>query len=315
MKYLKYIIIIIILSGLKLYSQAENPELINNYFKINEHNKPLMEAGIRKCTVVRKMPAGEDTIAIYLFNEYGKLQQKFTMPLTFEQNSGGFESYFYLYDSYGKLIQRIDSTGKGNFKNILEYDDLGSVINETVKGASETVSESSYDYDAMGRLVESVKKDRVLNCKTTEKYVYNTYNDMVKLSSKSNCGDSDDGNTGITYNYKYNDKGAIIEKITIINGNPKTEIFSYDDKGRITEKYESSAAEVYERYIYTYDEAKFITNIEINETSSGEPKKLFKTIVSDMYGNVIDEIYKDKNKKEIYRITSIYEYNKQSKGD
>ncbi len=298
-----------ILFAFSTFAQGERPELTRNFVSINTDAASVKGAKISKCSEIQVSKSGEETLSIKVFNREGNLLQHYFRPDTTTGSNPPLSSFFYLYDSYGKLIQRIDSLPSGTVKNFLEYDDLGNITDKEMKSGSATLSETSFDYDAMGRLIESVHKDAVMNCKTTEKYIYNTYNDMAKISSKSTCGDSDDRTITTQYNYKYDKQDKIIEKISILpGGGIKTETFSYDPKGNLKEMYVSTSTDYFINYVFVNDSVKNTTIVEVTESFNDAVNKSYRTIVKDKFGNVQEEIYEDAGHKEIFRKKFVYEY-------
>lgn len=307
---LKYITVCLCITfAFGVYGQGEHPELIGKFVRINLNAASTKSAKISKCTEIQINRKTQDTVSIKIFNREGNLLQHYFRGDTAAGKAPSLSSYFYLYDSFGKLIQRIDSLPSGSLKNILEYDDLGNITERESRLGSSTLTEASFDYDAMGRLVEAVYKDIVMNCKTTEKYVYNTYNDMVKISSKSTCGDSDDRTVTTQYNYKYDKQDKIIEKISILpGGSIKTETFSYDPKGNLKEMYVSTSTDYFINYVFVNDSVKNTTMVEVTESFNDAVNKSYRTIVKDKFGNVQEEIYEDAAHNEIFRKQFMYEY-------
>jgi hypothetical protein len=306
----KYITVFVgMIFAFSIYSQGEHPELIGRFVRINLNAAAIKSAKTSKCTEILLNKISQDTVSIKIFNREGNLLQHYFKSDTAGGSTASLSSYFYLYDSYGKLIQRIDSLSSGSIKNILDYDDMGNITERESKSGSSTVSEASFDYDAMGRLIETVYRDVVMNCKTTEKYIYNTYNDMVKISSKSTCGDSDDRTITTQYNYKYDKQDKIIEKISILpGGSNKTETFSYDPKGNLKEMYVSTSNDYFINYVFVNDSVKNTTIVEVTESFNDAVNKSYRTIVKDNFGNVQEEIFEDAAHKEIFRKKFVYEY-------
>ncbi|MBZ0203451.1 MAG: hypothetical protein K8I03_10595 [Ignavibacteria bacterium] len=295
-----------------LFSQGESPEVVKKYFKLNDKEKMKLDAGIKKCIEIRFTAGRTDTTRISYYNNTGKLQQEY-MPAD-DQNlnlwSQNYYSYFYQYDNYGKIIQRIDSLlPHGEVKkNLLTYDDIGNLIKEEQKTESLVKTEINYDYDPMGRVIEASTKDAVNNCKVSEKYLYNTYNDLARSLRKDNCGDGDDRTLTVNYTYKYNKLALITEKISIFSsGNTLTETYKYDDKGAITEAYMSTSPDNYTKYVYTYDAGGKTQIVEITEIKNSNINKSIRTINYDKFGNKLEEIYMTEDQKENYRTKLIYE--------
>ncbi len=313
LKTVKYITIILGVSVLMpgiIFSQAEVPDVFNRYFKINEHSSQVKDAAIRKCTELKITKYGQDTIRILYYNSNGSLQQQFikadsNAPIN---TRNGYLNYFYLYDNAGKVNRRLDSSSGEVKKTIITYDYFGNVSSEQVEVKSNIINETSYDYDPMGRLIESSEKNKVEGCKITELYVYDSYNNLVKRSVKNTCGDGDDNTVTSTYIYKYDKRDKIIEKISILNGSTKTEQFTYDDKGNLMGNYVSTSPNSYIKYVYSNDPSNNIRTVEVSETIDDNVTKSYRVITYDKYGNFLEEVFKGPQQEEIYRLKNVYEY-------
>lgn len=314
--YIKSVKFIIVILGVSvfmpgvIFSQAEVPEVFNRYFRINEHVTEVKNASIRKCTELKITKSGQDTIRILYFNSNGTLQQQFikadsNIP---GNTRSGYLNYFYLYDNTGKVNRRIDSSSSEVKKTIINYDYFGNIASEQVEIKSNVIYETSYDYDPMGRLIESTEKNKLEGCKITELYVYDSYNNLVKLSVKNTCGDSDDKTVTSTYIYKYNKHDKIIEKISILSGTTRTESFTYDDKGNLKDNYVSTSPNSYIKYVYSSDPSNNIRTVEVTETVDEAVSKSYRMISYDKYGNFLEEIFKGPQQEEIYRLKNVYEY-------
>jgi len=288
-------------------AEPEVPRVIEKYIKINENKERIAGAKILRCIQTRTSNSGTDTISVSAYNKAGQLLRK----ITYEDVAGGSgrANFFYLYDNTGKLIQRIDSSSSNVLKSYLEYDEFGGILKEVVKSGSSIVMELSYEYDAMGRLIESIAKDKLQSCKITEKYVYNTYNDLVKLSINNGCGDSDMKTFTNTYNYKYDKSDRIIEKISIpAAGSPLTETFTYDESGELAGGYISSSQTAYTNYKVTVDKSAGTKIAEINQIENELSKTQYRITKFDKFGNPLEVRNEDDRKNLIYRIDYIYEY-------
>ena len=105
----------------------------------------------------------------------------------------------------------------------------------------------SYEYDMLLRLVECTEQYFMDDRKVKTQYLYDSYNNITKLSGMSSGGNSK--KFDITYNYRYDSKYNIVEKQTVISGgNNKTETYKYDTKGNLSEKYESMNKDSYFEY-------------------------------------------------------------------
>ncbi len=298
--------------SLRVYSQGETPEVVKKYFKLNEKEKMKLDAGIKKCTEVRHTGSKSDTIRISYYNTSGKLLQEYIPADDQTSNlwSQKYYSYFYLYDNFGKIIQRIDSLlpGGESKKNVLSYDELGNLIKEEQKSGSLVKTEISYEYDPMGRVIEASIKDAVNNCKVNVKYLYNTYNDLARSVRKDNCGDGDDRTFTSNFTYKYNKQGYITEKISIFSdGSTLTETFKYDEKGNLAEAYLSTSPDSYTNYVYKYDAGGKTQIVEITETKDNNVTKSSRTVNYDKFGNKLEEVHAGENNTEIYRTKYLYE--------
>lgn len=309
-KYIAAILCSLSAVSANIFSQAEVPEVFNRYFRINEHVTEVKNASIRKCVELKITKSSQDTLRILYFNSNGTLQQQFIKQdsNTLINTRTGYLNYFYLYDNTGKVNRRIDSSSSEVKKTVISHDYFGNVASEQVEVKSGVISETSYDYDPMGRLIEASEKNKIEGCRITEQYVYDSYNNLVKRIIKNGCGDGDDKTLTSTFIYKYDKRDKIIEKISILSGTTRTEQFTYDEKGNLMGNYVSTSPNSYIKYVYSNDPSSNIRTVEVTETIDDAVTKSYRVITYDKFGNFLEEIFKGFQQEEIYRLKNVYEY-------
>jgi len=301
--------VIILFNGALIYCQAEYPKVFIDYVKINESSKKIKDAKIRKCTEIKTANNRQDTMKTLYYDDNGNLLQKYLLAeaSNFSDGDYGYISYFYLYNN-GILVQKIDSSNGEALKTIISYDEFGNISKEEIKAHNEIIREISYEYDNLSRLIESVEKDLVQNCKTTQRYDYDSYNNLAKLSVKSSCSGIGSNLNATTCSYKYDSKYNIIEKRTTYpTGSYKIESFKYE-KGSLIESYASSNKEAYIKYVYFNDAASNSIKVEETEVIREIFTKYTRLLKYDKYGNLLEEQYTGPDGKEIYTRKNIYEY-------
>ncbi len=293
-----------------LYAQAEHPAVFNNYIKINDNSKRISESKIRKCTELMISSNKQDTLKFHYYDNSGNLSQQFLFLEPVGDNSlRDYHNYFFLYDKTGKLVQKIDSSRNEVKRTGIEYDEFGNISKEEIKLQGFVISEISYEYDNLSRLVESTEKNIIGNCKIIEQYTYDSYNNLTRLSVKSTCDNLSYKPLVTTINYKYDQRDNIIEKRTTYpSGGYKIENFLYDPKGNLTESYESTSETSYIKYVYTYDIPSNTVNLEKTEVTGDFKTKFAQIRKYDKFGNLLEEQYLGPKGELMYTLKNIYEY-------
>ena len=307
---LKLVIFILALFSYSLiYSQAEYPKVVMEYIRVNDAAKKIKDAKIRKCTEIMSVNNSQDTTQVFYYDNTGNLSQRFLLANAskYKDSDHGNSSYFYLYNN-GILVQKIDSSNGVAKKTVISYDEFGNISKEEVKSRSETLSEISYEYDNLSRLIESVEKDAVQNCKTTQRYDYDSYNNLTKLSVKSSCNGIGSNLNATVFTYKYDAKYNIIEKRTTYpTGSYKIESFKYAN-GLLVESYVSTSNDAYVKSIYHNDAATNTIKVEETEVVGDVFTAYNRLRKYDKFGNLVEEYYTGPDGKEIYTMKNKYEY-------
>jgi hypothetical protein len=293
-----------------LHAQAEHPAVFNNYVKINDNSKKVKDSKIRKCTEVIISNKRQDTLRYHYYDDNGNLTQQFIYLEPEGDNiTGDFHNYFFLYDKSARLVQKMDSSKNEAKRTIIEYDEFGNISKEEIKSQGEIISEITYEYDNLSRLIESKEKDRMRGCSIVEQYTYDSYNNLTRLSVKNSCDNLSSKPLVTAINYKYDQKYNIIEKRTTYpSGNYKIENFLYDPKGNLTESYESTSEASYIKYVYTYDIPSNTVNVEKTEVTGDFKTKYRQNRKYDKFGNLLEEQYLGPKGELMYILKNIYEY-------
>ena len=274
------------------FSQAEMPELYNNFIKINDNARKIKAAKIKLYAEIMSAGGKDDTLNIYQYDTNGILIKRLieNTDTTRKENKTFYENYNYIYKD-GRLIQRIDTINGDIWKTILYYDDLGNISKEEIYFRTKLAMDMNYDYDELGRLIESDEVNYYQSCKIVEKYAYDSYNNMAKRNIKNDCKDLEGKANEYKFAYKYDKKSNIIEKqSTYPSGGYNTEQFKYDPKGNMTEYYESNSKNEYSEAIYTYDPK---TNTKLKgdrkEVIGGFTTLYAEKFIFDNKGNLIED--------------------------
>ena len=313
MKHIKFnslIFVIILFNFSFLYAQAEHPAVFNNYIRINNDSKKIKDAKIRKCTEIIISNNRQDTLKFQYYDNNGNLSQQFIFSEAEGDNSSrDYHNYFFLYDKDGRLVQKMDSSKNEVKRTIIDYDEFGNISKEEVKSQAMVISDISYEYDNLSRLVESTEKNSVGNCKIVEQYSYDSYNNLTRLSVKNSCDNLSNKPLVTTINYKYDQKYNIIEKRTSFpSGGYKIENFLYDPKGNLTESYESTSESSYIKYVYSYDIPSSTVNVVKTEVIGDFKTKFTQIRKYDKFGNFLEEQYLGPKSELMYTLKNIYEY-------
>lgn len=309
----KYLILVIIffISVNKLYSQVELPALIKQYVKINENTKKIKDAKIRRITELADTKGRQDTVRINAYDINGNLVYEKIVSLASNANDKDIKfSYTYQYDGTGKLIKKIDSTGKFVKSIQLNYDDIGNIIQEQeFNNNNMVIREAGYEYDELSRLIESKELNILYDCKSNIKYAYDSYNNLVNMKVERSCKDGATEKSNYKYVYNYDKKGNVIEKQTLLTGKSyKIEKFKYDSNGNLVESKEELSKDSYKEYEYSYDLKNQRYRIDRKEVYGAEIKQFSEQLKYDDKGNLIEDKYADADGNTISVHSYYYEY-------
>ncbi len=171
------------------------------------------------------------------FNEWQEIDaNKRTLKITTRNSQQVARQYFSFDDQY-RLISITDSSKDIKSTTVYNYDNKGNIVsvktatNDSLQDFSETV-EHQYIYNATGKLE---KLWRIINAKDSSEYRFTT-------EENGNIADEQLYRRGVGLNpiyYYYNNKNRLTD---IVRYNKKanrllpTEMFEYDDAGRIIQK-------------------------------------------------------------------------------
>lgn len=303
---------IIGLLNVSVFSQAEYTDLVKEYVKINEGSKKIKDAAIKSTAVLFISGDHQDTLRYTEYDANGNIVTQFSKIDTSLDKKGEFEIKRFTYTYKDNiLIEKIDISGSIARKYYITYDELANITKETVKEQGKIIMETEYEYDNLSRLIESSIKDVKNNCKISESYSYDSYNNLAKKSTKNECSGATGKPVNTIYSYKYDTKNRIIEKqATYPNAGYKILTYEYGKNGEILKSYESEGSSSYESTVYSYDDKAGNISVEKNEVMGDLTKKVTGTIQNDKFGNRVEEKYFDSNGKLLYTIKSNYEFYK-----
>lgn len=293
-----------------IFAQAEYTELVRNYILLNENAVKIKSSKIKSVSVLYVTGERTDTLRVTEYDNAGNVIMAYVRKDTSAGQSGEYVStrYTYLYKE-GRLVEKMDISGLIPKKYFIEYDDIGNIAKEEIKEQGKTIYEIEYEYDNLSRLIESSAKDQVKKCKISEKYSYDSYNNLAKVSTKDECTGTESKPVSTTYTYKYDSKSRIIEKQAVYpNAGYKMLTYKYGPKGEVLEAYESEGNDSYEKTFYTYDDNTKTTKVEKDEIIGDLTKKVSGTVIMDKQGNKLEEKYFDANGKTLYSIKYNYEF-------
>ncbi len=297
--------------GQHVYSQAEMPELYNDFIKINDNARKIKAAKIKLYAKIMSAAGKDDTTSISQYDTNGILIKRLVenTDTTRKENKTYWENYNYIYDKNGRLIQRIDTINGDVWKTILYYDDLGNISKEELYFRTKLAMDMNYDYDELGRLIEADEVNYYQSCMIVEKYAYDSYNNMAKYSIKNDCKDLEGKANEYKYAYKYDKKSNIIEKqSTYPSGGYNTETFKYDAKGNLTEYYESNSKNEYSEAIYTYDKSNLKLKADRKEVIGGFTTLYAEKFIYDNKGNLIEDQNFNPNGELMFSRKYYYEF-------
>lgn len=304
-----YIIIVSSSFGFQLYAQAEYPRAVKTYLKVNDNAKIIKQAKIS--TAIEILVSGEraDTIKISYYDQDGFLLKESSKIDTSFDKKGEYitRKFSYVYNNFKLLTEKFDSTFSSPKKYYLKYDEFYNITDEQVFVNNKLSQKYEYEYDDLSRLIESTQKDMVNDCKITENYVYDSYNNLVKITTVNKCIPGEDKPIETKYNYTYDKEYRILEKKTNSTaGEFKTETFTYTADGKPESSYEITGKDTYISRKYTYDNNSVrIKKVETTGELSSSSDILIKY---DKFGNRLLEEYYDPAGKLLYSYKFVYNY-------
>lgn len=297
------------LTGSDCFAQAEFPRAIRTYIKINENAPQVKKSRISKSTEILLLPGSEDTMKVTYYDPDGYILSETSLVDTSSGKKGEFitRKYYFVYNNYKLLTEKIDSTSANTKKYYLKYDEFYNVTEEQLFVQNKQVQKYEYEYDDLSRLTEAEMKDIVNDCKVLETYDYDSYNNLVRVTVRNKCIPGEDKPIETKYNYTYDKEYRILEKKTIAtSGEYKTETFTYTAEGKPETSYEITGKDTYitRKYIYENNTVRIKKTETIGELNSTSDV----LIKYDKNGNRILEEYYDPVGKVLYSYKFVYNY-------
>lgn len=290
-------------------AQAEYPRAIKTYLKINDNAKNIKQSKISGVTEILQISGKDDTIKSLLYDTEGYLLKEITKVDTSFGKKGEYitRRYYFVYNNFKLLTEKVDSSSSMTKKYYMKYDEFYNITEEQVFINSKQMQNYEYEYDDLSRLIESTQKDIVNDCKIIETYVYDSYNNLVKVTSKNKCIPGEDKPIETKYNYTYDKEYRILEKRTnASSGEYKTETFTYTAEGKPETSYEITGKDTYisRKYIYDNNSVRIKKIETIGELSTSSDI----LIKYDKSGNRLIEEYYDPAGKLLYTYKFVYNY-------
>lgn len=297
------------LTGSDCFAQAEFPRAIRTYIKINENAPQVKKSRISKSTEILVLPGSEDTMKVTYYDPDGYILTETSLVDTSTGKKGEFitRKYYFVYNNYKLLTEKIDSTSANTKKYYLKYDEFYNVTEEQLFVQNKQVQKCEYEYDDLSRLTESEMRDILNDCKVMETYDYDSYNNLVRVTVRNKCIPGEDKPIETKYNYTYDKEYRILEKKTIAtSGEYKTETFTYTTEGKPETSYEITGKDTYitRKYIYENNTVRIKKTETIGELTSTSDI----LIKYDKNGNRILEEYYDPAGKVLYSYKFVYNY-------
>lgn len=304
------VLFVLFCANYAVFAQAEYPRVVKDFLRINNDSKMIKDAKISLSTEIFQNNGNEDTLRIKVYDTDGYLLSEFSKTDTTIDSRGEYliRKFNYIYNKNKLLTEKVDSSGNLPVKSYLKYDELYNVTDEEVFIQNKKVKNYSYEYDDLSRLIESEQKDLVNGCKITETYVYDSYNNLVKLKIQNKCDPLEKKPSENSYNYKYDEQYRILEKRTVTsNGSSRTETFTYTNEGKPESSYIIMGPDSYISTKYTYDKDNSVRIVR-TESVDGKIKSSDVVIKYDKFGNRLLEEYYDANNKLVYSYRFLYSY-------
>lgn len=286
------------------------PDLYNNFIKINDNAKKNKAAKIKIYAEIMAVNDKQDTTNIYQYDTNGILIKRLIQNIdtTRKENKIFYQNYTYVYKG-GRLTERLDSTNGDIWRTVLYYDDLGNISKEELYFRSKLAMDRTYDFDELGRMIESNEVNYYQSCKIVEKFAYDSYNNMAKHSVRNDCKDLQGKVTEYKFGYKYDKKSNIIEKqSTYPSGGYNSETYKYDARGNMTEYYESNSKNEYSEAIYSYDKSNIKVKADRKEVIGGFTTLYAEKFVYDDKGNLIEDQNFNPNGELMFTRKYMYEF-------
>ena len=299
----------ILYSGQLCFAQAEFPRAIRTYQKINDNAAQIKKARISRSTEILVLPGSEDTMKTTYYDPDGYILSETSLVDTSSGKKGEFitRKYYFVYNNYKLLTEKIDSTSANTKKYYLKYDEFYNITEEQLFIQNKQVQKYEYEYDDLSRLIESEMKDIVNDCKVIEIYDYDSYNNLVRVTVKNKCIPGEDKPIETKYNYTYDKEYRILEKKTIAtSGEYKTETFTYTADGKPETSNEITGRDTYINRKYVYEN----NTVRIKKTeTTGELTSTSDILIKyDKNGSRILEEYYDPAGKLLYSYKFVYNY-------
>ena len=304
------VLIVLFCAIFTVFAQAEYPRVVKDFLRINNDFKMIKDARIRISVEIFQNNGKEDTLRLRTYDTDGYLLSEFSKTDTTEDNRGEYltRKFSFIYNKNKLVTEKIDSSGSLPVKSYLKYDELYNVTDEEVYVQNKQVKNYSYEYDDLSRLIESEQKDLLNDCKITETYIYDSYNNLVKQKIQNKCDPLEKKPSENSYNYKYDEQYRILEKRTVASsGSSKTETFTYSADGKPESSYSILGPDSYISTKYSYEKDNSVKILR-NESIGDKQKAVNVVIKYDKFGNRLLEEYFDSNNKLIYSYKFIYTY-------
>lgn len=245
-------------------------------------------------------------------NLKGKVKSFTEFGYSFEKLSGGVEQKklfgkaTYCYDSLGNRIKDItyDSSINWCSINTYKYNEDGNQIEQIweIRDGQRTVIVDLYEI--RNNIVKRTHYSTSVGKTPVSSFIYkfDTNGKIIEKTEYSN------GDLSLKYNYKYNSKGNLVEKLTFLrNGVLETkEFYKYDLNGHPIETIQYFNGKLRLRVNYKYDTKGNIIE-EIDYIKTNGISRIQKTLnIYDKNGNKIEIITSDATEK--FRQTETYEY-------
>jgi len=292
-------------------SQAEYPGVVKTYVRINENHKQIKSSKISISTEILTSGGKEDTIKYTIYDTDGYIIKEVSKVDTSSEKKGEFitRNFAYIYDNYKLLTEKIDSNESTVKRYYIKYDELYNITAEEMFANNKLAQKFEYEYDDLSRVIESNFRDLVNDCRITENYDYDSYNNLVKITTKNRCTPGDNKAVETKYSYAYDKDYRILEKKTILPGSEfKSESFIYKADGKPESSSEITGTDHFIKRKYTYD--KNSVRIQKTETKAELTSVSDLQIKYDNSGNRLIEEYFDQNGKVLYTYKFIYTYYK-----
>ncbi|MHA4847647.1 hypothetical protein ACX0G7_26005 [Flavitalea antarctica] len=178
----------------------------------------------------------------------------------------------FFYNDSSKLIEERTFTSSGEINSTSKYynNDKSQVIKKEYISDDQVYATRTFEYNENGNLTRETQTSKTMG-NTLSEYKYDTSNNLLIQEERSH----DSRGKEERINYKYSDKGQLIEKKTKVYffNTTITTTYDYNDTGTLKKVYEKSSNGVSSTTLYEYNDQGLLAVDTWESSISKKPQK------------------------------------------